>query len=267
MLDLKADTGTAAGVAFTGLTATAHVTPDGIGFDPLALDLFGGHLAGTLRVELGGEEPVLAVNGDLSGVDMAALTAFAGQPGSVTGTLRASLAVTGQGTDPEQALARVRGQGSATISDGTMKGLQLVRPIVLAFGKPDAAQPTSGGEQFSSLGATYTLAGGVVTLRDLSFASRDVELSGAGTLTLAGGGLDITADAKLSRELTAQAGRDLVRYTAENGQVTVPATVTGTVESPQVGINVGSVAKRAVTNEIKRQTESAIRSLFKKKKD
>jgi hypothetical protein len=174
--------------------------------------------------------------------------------------------VSGAGTDPERALAAASGRGSLVIAGGTMKGLQLVRPIVLAFGKPDAAQPVSGGEAFSRMAASYTLADGVVTLTDLSFESRDVELTGAGTLRLEGSILDVEADARLSRELTAQAGRDLVRYAAENGQVTLPATITGTVQNPTVGVNVGSVARRAVTNELKRRTESALDRLLGRKK-
>lgn len=266
VLELQAGTGRASGVAFEDLSAIARVTPAGLAFDPFRFGIFGGRLAGTVRVDLSAPEPVLAITGTLSGVEMARVTEFAGQPGSLTGTLSGSVSVSGSGVDPARALAGARGQGTLAITDGTMKGLQLVRPIVLAFGKPDAAQPSSGGEAFSKLAATYTLANGVVTLTDLSFDSRDVELRGGGTLTLNGSVLDVEADAKLSPELTAQAGRDLVRYAAENGQVTLPATVTGTLENPRVGVDVGSVARRAVTNELKRQTESVIKGLLGRKK-
>ncbi|HQZ37830.1 MAG TPA: AsmA family protein [Vicinamibacterales bacterium] len=262
VLELKAAKGRAAGVAFEHLSATARVTPTGLAFEPFALGIFGGRLEGTVRVDLSGPEPALAIAGTMAGVDMTRVTEFAGQSGSITGTLSGSVSVSGSGADPERALAGARGQGTLAIKDGTMKGLQLVRPIVLAFGKPDAAQPLSGGEAFSQMAASYTLTGGVVTLTDLSFDSRDVELRGGGTLTLNGSMLDVKADAKLSPELTAQAGRDLVRYSAENGQVTLPATVTGTLEDPKVGINVGSVARRAMTNELKRQTESVIKGLL-----
>lgn len=265
-LVLEAARGHVAGVSFEQLAATAAVTAGGVSFDPLSLGVFGGRLEGSMNVNLSGAEPVLAVKGSLAGVDMTRLTEFAGQPGSVTGTLSGSLSATGRGVDPARALALARGQGAATITDGTMKGLQLVRPIVLAFGKPDAAQPVDGGERFSRLSATYSLANGIVTLTDLAFDSRDVELDGAGTLTVEGRALDIRADAKLSKELTAQAGRDLVRYAAEDGQVTLPVTVTGTVEAPHVGVNLGDVAGRAVKNELKRRTESAIRDLLKRAK-
>jgi uncharacterized protein involved in outer membrane biogenesis len=236
-LELEAARGDAAGVSFQNLAATAVVTPARIRFDPLAMGLFGGGLKGTMTVDMSGDQPAFAVNGALTGVDMTELTRFAGQPGSVTGTLNGTVSATGRGIDPARAMARARGQGTASITDGTVKGLQLVRPIVLAFGKPDAAQPVDGGERFSRMSANYSLAGGVVTLSNLAFQSRDVELDGAGTLTVEGRALDIRANARLSKELTAQAGRDLVRYTAEDGRVTVPVTVTGPLDAPSVGVN------------------------------
>jgi len=264
-LDLKAGRGDAAGISFRDLATTGVVTPGGVRFDPLAMGLFGGRLEGAMNVDMSGNEPVFAVNGSLGRVDMTELTRFAGQPGSVTGTLSGSFSVAGGGIEPARALARARGQGTASITDGTVKGLQLVRPIVLAFGKPDAAQPVDGGERFSRMSANYSLAAGVVTLSNLSFHSRDVELDGSGTLTVEGRALDIRANARLSKELTAQAGRDLVRYTAEDGRVTVPVTITGPLDAPSVGVNLAGVAQRAVTNELKRRAEEAIRDLFKKK--
>ncbi len=48
--------------------------------------------------------------------------------------------------------------------------------------------------------------------------------------------------------------------------MTLPVTVTGTVEAPHVGVNLGDVAGRAVKNELKRRTESAIRDLLKRAK-
>jgi uncharacterized protein involved in outer membrane biogenesis len=265
VLAIEAARGAAASVPFEQLAATANVTPGGVRIEPLTARVFGGGLQGSIHVDLADSAPAVAVQGALSAVDMTRLTGFAGQPGSVTGTLNGAFSATGRGTDPAQALARARGQGSAAITDGTVKGLQLVRPIVLAFGKPDAVQPAAGGERFSRLSAAYSLASGVVTLRDLSFESRDVEMDGAGTLVLEQRALDIRANARLSKELTAQAGRDLVRYTVEDGRVTVPVTVTGQVESLQVAVNIAGVAERALTNEVKRRTESAIRDLFKRR--
>jgi hypothetical protein len=206
------------------------------------------------------------VKGQLAGIDMDRVMELAGSKGAITGKLGGSVNVSGSGGDPQKALARARGNGAIAITDGKMKGLQLVREIVLAFGKPDAVQPSAGGESFSKLGATFNLANNVMTLTDLSFLSRDVELKGGGTVRLTGSALDVKANAMLSEDLTRQAGTDLVRFTAENGKVTLPATVTGTLDDPKVRIDVGNAAKRAVTNELKTQGESLLKGLLNKKK-
>ncbi|MCC7126170.1 MAG: AsmA family protein [Acidobacteria bacterium] len=258
--------GQAAGVRFQQLATTIRAVDEGIRFEPFAMDLFGGRLQGTLAVDAASTAPGLRLTAAVERIDMTQVTAFAGQPGSVTGTLSGEMTMTGSGAAPHEALAAASGRGRVVVTDGTVKGLQVVRPIVLAFGKPDLAQPADGGEAFSRMAAEFTIARGVVTFQSLTFDSRDVELRGQGTLALNGARLDIAADAKLSRELTAQAGRDLVRYAAADGQVTVPATVTGTVEQPSLGVDVGSLAQRAVTNEIKRQTGDAIRGLLNRRK-
>jgi AsmA protein len=265
-LTITSARGRVASVPFEQLAGTVHVAPGAVSIEPLTTRMFGGQVEGSMHAELAGDEPAIAVEGTLNGLDMTRLTEFAGQPGSVTGTLSGSFSASGRGADPATAMGRVRGQGSAAVTDGTVKGLQLVRPIVLAFGKPDVVQPTDGGERFSRLAANFSLAAGVLTLSNLAFESRDVQTEGAGTLAIATRTLDIRANARLSKELTAQAGRDLVRYTMQDGRVTVPVTITGPLDAPQVGVNIAGVAERAIRNELKRRTESAIRDLFKRKR-
>lgn len=268
-LDLKAAKGQAAGVAFNDLATTIRVTGKDITLEPLGLGLFGGRIAGSATVDISGPEPALLVNGRLSNVDMAAVSAFAGNAGSITGKLGGTIALSGRGADPATAIRRATGNGTLAITDGSMPNLHLVRAIVLAFGKPAAAQP-AGGDAFSQLSSTMQLANNVIRLSNIAFQSRDVELRGGGTLALAGSRLNVKAEAMLSEELTAQAGRDLVRYAAEQGHVTVPVLVTGTVSQPVIRVDVADVLRRAATNEIrgqlKKQTESLLDRLIGKKK-
>lgn len=260
-LDLSAAKGRAAGVAFDALETTIHVTPESIALEPLALGMFGGRIEGSAQVTMLDTTPALTVNARLSGIDMTAVSAFAGHPGAISGHLGGQIALSGSGTEPAAALRHATGQGTAAITDGAMPNLHLVRTIVLAFGKPAGQQP-AGGDAFSRLSAGMQLANNVVRFTNLSFQSPDVQFNGAGTLALAGSRLNIAGNATLSEALTAQAGRDLVRFTEEGGRVTVAATVTGTATAPAVGVDLSAVAKRAMTNELKRQLEKQTGSLF-----
>jgi hypothetical protein len=101
-----------------------------------------------------------------------------------------------------------------------------------------------------------------VRFSTLSFASTDVDVDGSGTLNLSAGAIDVAGHARLSEALTAQAGRDLVRYTAEANRVTVPVTVTGPVSAPRVTVDAGAVLRRAAENEIKSQIKKQTEGLF-----
>jgi AsmA protein len=147
-----------------------------------------------------------------------------------------------------------------TIADGNIPRLDLVRAIVLAFGKPSGVPPEGSGTRFSRIAATFALANRTLRSDDLTLASRDLDLAGRSEVNLASGAVSVRANAALSRELTAQAGTDLRRYAEDDGRVTVPVTIGGTLSQPTVGIDVAGVLNRAIQNELKRR----MRGLFDK---
>ena len=125
------------------------------------------------------------------------------------------------------------------------------------------SQPLERSKAFSRLGGTFTLADGVLQSNDLALASRDVDLSGRGTLRIAGAVTDVRANLLLSEALTAQAGRDLVRYAREGSRVVLPATITGPLASPTVFIDIQAAAGRALRNEVEDQIRKALERLKK----
>ncbi len=83
-------------------------------------------------------------------------------------------------------------------------------------------------------------------------------MNGSGTLSLATEALDVHANLILSRELSAQAGRDLYRLAREGDRVVVPARITGSVASPTVMVDVKAALQRAIRN----RAEDAIKDFF-----
>lgn len=252
--DVTAENGRAGGVQFDNLKTTIRATADGVGMEPFGLGVFGGRTDGKAYVDTRRAEPLLTVDVSLNGIDMSAVTAFAGQPNAMTGRLAGELHVSGSGRDPAAALATATGRGAMTITDGVIPNLHLVRTIVLAFGKP-ASDATNTGDRFSRITAAMVLANQVVRFAELSFASSDADLQATGTLDLADSRIALTGRAMLSEALTAQAGRDLVRYTADNNRVTVPVTVSGPLGAPKVGVDTGNLLRRAAENEVKREIQ------------
>ena len=259
--EVTAAKGRAGGVQFDNLKTTIHATAHAVQMAPFGLGVFAGRVDGKVDVNTSKAEPVLALDAKFAGIDMRAVTAFAGQPEAISGRLAGELHVSGAGSEPTAALGNAAGRGAFRITDGAIPNLHLVRTIVLAFGKP-ASDASGGGDRFTSIAATMELANSVVRFSSLSFASPDVDVDGSGTLNLSAGAIDVSGRARLSEALTAQAGRDLVRYTADANRVTVPVTVTGQMTSPQVRVDAGAVLRRAAENEVKSQLKKQTEGLL-----
>jgi uncharacterized protein involved in outer membrane biogenesis len=263
-LALKADHATFGALALDALDGTAVVTNDAITIDPIGFGVFGGTYHGRLTLTTA-QTPVFGLHAALAGIDTSAAMAFAGSPGAVTGRLSGHVDLSGRGADTASLMRTLRGTARVDIVDGTVKGLGLVRGVVLAgsMRKDSMSQVGTSAttEPFSRFGATLVVADGAATTTDMLFESKDLSLAAAGAFKLDGSAVNLAGPVRLSDELSRQAGRDLVRYTQKDGRVTIPATVTGSAGSLHVGVNAGDLAKRAITNAA---TEEARKALLKK---
>jgi hypothetical protein len=169
------------------------------------------------------------------------------------------------GLDSATLLKNVRASADGAVTDGEIPGLDMVRAIVLAFGKPSGAPPPGSGSGFSRLGGAFDLARGTLTSNNLALASRDFDLTGRMTMTVPNGVLDARADVTLSEELTRQAGTDLRRYAQEGGRVVLPARITGTLAEPVITVDIAVAMGRALENELKRKAKSLLDRLFKRR--
>ena len=264
-LDVKGDI-SFAGYDARGLVASAAISPRGIVLSPLSFRMFDGAFDGRLDADLQRSVPQLRLNGQVSNVDVGKAIAASGSAGGLTGRLGGRIAITASGSDGAALLRTARGTIDALVKDGTMPYLDLVRPIVLAFGKPSGATPGGSGSSFSTLTGTFTLANGTLTTSNLTMEARDFDLAGRGQLSVDTGAVSANADVALSEELTAQAGADLRRYAQEDGRVIVPATVRGSLGKPTVFVDVAAATRRALGNELRRRVDDFIGGLFKKKK-
>lgn len=262
----KAPKGQFAGYAFRDLSTTADVTAGQFSLSPLAVRIFGGGFKGALAADTAGAVPRLRLNGRVDGLDMSEIMKVSGAPGGVTGRLGGTIALTAEGSSALEIMRTARGRLGVSITDGELPHLDMIRTVVLAFGKPSGAPPQGSGTAFSRLGGTFALASGVLTSDDLALASRDLDMRGRGSVRLASGAIAARADVSLSRELTAQAGTDLRRYAQEDGRVVVPAVISGSLSNPSVSVDVVAAGRRALQNELQRRAKDFLGGLFKKKK-
>ena len=259
---MEADRATLGTLAIEKLSGRARITSDGMTLDPIAFGVFGGRYEGSLALTLG-EVPDFRLRARLSSIDMTAATRFAGSPNTITGQLSGDIDVTGRGLEANHVAKSARGTVRMNITNGVVKNLGLIQAVVVATSMRSGALSQGSGsrdEPFTRLGGTLTLANGEGTTQNLQFESKDVSLGAAGTVRLDGTVVDLKGRAQLSEALSKQAGSDLLRYTQEQGRVTLPATIGGTVENLRVRIDAADLAKRAVRN---RATDEAHKAVVK----
>jgi hypothetical protein len=259
---LTADRATMAGLTLDAVSGRAHLKGDALNVDPMKFNLFGGSYTGTIAAVLG-DSPTFGWKAAISNVDMAAVTAFVGNPGVITGRLAGELDVTGAGVDAASAMKTARGKARLAITNGVVKNLALVRSAVAATSlDPQAVVASSQGphdEPFSELGATLAIYSGTASTPDLHFVAPDLRLDAGGALRLDGSALNLKGVIQLSEELSRQANSTLVRATGQDGRIALPATVTGIAGKYSIEIDTAAVAKRAITNEATRQAQDAVK--------
>jgi uncharacterized protein involved in outer membrane biogenesis len=267
---LETDRATMGALTLDKLAGKARITADKLSLEPVSFGMFGGRYDGSLVFTLA-TVPNFSLNARVTGVDMAAATAFAGRPDTITGRLSGRLNLAGRGMNVSSVMNTTRGTARVDLADGVVKNLGLVRSVIVATsGRADSAGATAGArdEPFKRLGATLAIAAGSASTDDLRFESKDLLLAAAGTVRPDGSAINLRGQVQLSDELSRQAGRDLVRYTQEEGRVTLPATITGSADAPVVRIDMAGVAKRALSNRANEELQKALKKglpgLFKK---
>jgi len=263
-VSLDADRASMSGLTIDKLAGRARVSPESVVVDPVSFGLFGGRYEGTLAMDVAEATPAFRWKAALKGVDVAAATAFAGSPNTISGRLTGTIDLTGRGADAAMAMKTARGSARIDIVDGIIKKMGLVRNVVIATSMRDGAmkQAAGGGstdEPFTRLGATLAIANGVATTTDLQFESKDVLLNAAGNVHLDATAVNLNGKVHLSEELSKQSGHDLQRYAGQQGRVTLPATISGPADNLSVRIDVGDMAKRAITNRVNEEAEKRLK--------
>ena len=253
---VSAETATAGGVEVRQFATDLAVNGDRVALAPLTFQLFGGRYQGSVNAQLG-KALTLTIKSRLQDLDVAQLAAFGGSPNTISGTMTGAGTFSGSGADVAAVLRSARGMGTATISDGTIQRLNLVRTVVLFFGRPASDSP-EGSDRFERIDADFSLANRVFRADALSMRSRDADIVGSGTLDIDSQALDGRLDLSLSEELSKQAGTDLVRFTREGNRVVLPARLGGTIASPRVTIDAAAAAKRGLRNEVQRRLKGIL---------
>ena len=241
------------------LSGQARATDERFALDPVRFDIFGGRYQGTLTF-IPGDSARFDLAATLENVNVGSAMAFAGNPDLVTGTLSGRLELAGEGITADDVTRTALGSLRVDVADGVISNLGLLRAVILATSKRATSDPrtASRAEKFSRLGATFSIGNGAARTKDLRFESENLGLTAEGSIALDGSAIDLAGQAQLSEALTKEAGTDLVRYTSDQGRVTLPLTISGSASAPSVRIDVSAAAGRAIRNRATEEAQKAI---------
>jgi hypothetical protein len=222
-----------------------------VSIEPLAFDVFGGRQNGWFDVGIGDALDV-RLGTSVNNIDAAQLAAFAGSPGALTGRFGASARLGGRGPDVGAVLGSLRGAGEVVVTNGTIRGLDLVDTVVRFLGR--APQRAAGsGTAFDRIAGNFAMGDALVRTDDLTFHSTDFDIFGRGTLRLDTDVLDGRAQVVVSQALSSQANRTVFRYASSGDRIVLPGTISGTLAKPQVRFDTAGAVEQAIGNEIERR--------------
>jgi AsmA protein len=254
------------GIELTGVTARVRMEHGAVSLDDARFSAFGGQGRASVTAHPFEHERAFTVDEAVQGVSIGALIAALApaQKGSVEGTatLNASLRGRAGGT---AILPTLSGSGSLAVRDGTIKSVGVIQQVMKLLETAGATGIAKDETPFDRLTADFAVAEGVASTRNLEFRSTDLNCDGRGTVGL-GGALDLDVMGSFSPAVSGQLvakTHALSMRVDENGRLTVPLQIRGTMQAPRVQLDLNKVIQEGVVKEMKKEgTKNLLKKLF-----
>jgi AsmA protein len=200
---------------------------------PLEAQVDGGRSSGDITLDSRGSTPLLSIDEQLTGIDMARLLANTGAKGRLSGRATLNLKATARGAGVDAMLKTLSGHVDANLLDGALEGIDLGYQLSLAQALIDrSAAPVRGSTNrtpFQTFKLSSQITNGVAETHDLTIASQALSVTGQGSANLATKGINFKLLASVA--------------TAPSRNTDIPLEVTGTYADPAVRPNIEGLAK------------------------
>ncbi|MDD4929612.1 MAG: AsmA family protein [Gallionella sp.] len=242
----------AANVKSTAVRLDLKAHKGQLSVNPLSAKLYDGSLNGSLSVNAQAT-PVIAVNQNLSGINVAALTRDAAEFDMLEGHGNVGVNLTMQGNTVSAMKKAMNGNLSLNLTDGAIKGINIAKKLRDAQGMLGKTQTQSANQSektdFSELKASFKVNNGVAHNDDLSMKSPLLRLSGAGDIDIGRDSMNYLARATLAKTLEGQGGRDDV------GGITVPVRASGPFSDLKYTLDFGAMVEGVAKQKIEAKKE------------
>jgi uncharacterized protein involved in outer membrane biogenesis len=224
-------------------------------FTPTTFTINGGSHEGRFTLTLG-DSPAWAMDGVVRDLDVGALLdTIAGRDAKLDGRGRIDAKLNGR-FEPGF-LTRSDGGARLVVSNGVLHDFPLIAAVNRAL---RLSEGDGQDTRFEELSATLAIARGTATTDDLVIQAGHLRFVLSGRI-----GFDRSVDLRGRGIVAAErvaAGVESVHELArlrKGGEIVVPLTITGSLDAPKFDIDVGTIIREGVVDELKRR----IRRLFK----
>jgi len=235
---------------------------------PISADLYGGKYDGDVRIDVADTTPVLSLDENVEGVDLAKLARAMFEKDNITGSVNGHFKLSGRGSNIAEVQRDLGGTMDFELRDGTYEGtdvwyeLRRARAVLKKETPPEPVLPAR--TRFTSVSATGVVTKGVMRNEDFVAALPFMELTGAGSVNIPEATVDYRMRARVFKKpeaLQNATEAELDDFT----KVVIPLRITGPVAKPKVTPDVEDLLKKRVEEEVKERLEDKLKDLFKKK--
>jgi AsmA protein len=237
-----------------GLAANGGV----LRISPAAAKLYDGTSTGDVTLDAHGAVPVLHLTENLAGIQIQPLLTDFAKLNRVSGRGNVTLDVTARGNTSAALMSTLNGHAAAKINTGAIEGIDLWSAInsavALAERQSLPSQKAGNSTPFDAFKASFDLANGVATTKDLEIASGDLRVTGQGSASLVTQVVNFRVNAAILKGATAGA------------LANVPLLVSGTMKSPSVRPDTQALVKSVAQQQLQKhkgEVENKLRGVLK----
>jgi uncharacterized protein involved in outer membrane biogenesis len=234
--------------------------------DNLSLSAFGGQLLSQADLTWGSSSPLFEGKVNLQGVQLRPVVEALIDKLTISGTANAQMALKGRGFSKMELMSGLEGDGSFTVKDGTIEGVNLLEEAVRLLKAAGITLNPTKATVFSTIEGQFGIKRGVIAIEQFLMDSHDFQATGTGAI-----GLDQSLNLKTKLSLSEALSKQIVtatpaaRMTMTGNRATVPILITGTAQTPVYALDTTAFAGK-IQEQVTEQARGAIDDLLKGKK-
>lgn len=220
-----------------------------LNLSPIQANLYQGSTTSNIRYDVTQMTPRLTINSKLQQVQVQPLIKDMMNINNISGTANFSMNLSASGDNPDRLVKTLGGNGSFSLTDGMIQGInidyQIQRAQALLQKSSPPAQSTADNTPIGTMSGTFTMNNGIAHNDDLIIKTPAAQATGAGDINLPQRSMDYTLT------LTATQSNQL------QGQK-VPLHITGPFSNLSYNLDVAAIVQQVAKQQIQKQISKSL---------